>query len=262
MNLTDPITTLLLAAEAFRAAAIEAAVHGGLALAAYGMPRLTHDADFAVAATDVAGGLAALQRVGLRVSVSFDRMRFGGVFITRFALIGGEAVTGLNVVGLVEPRSPRFARRVLERAIAAELRATKVRVVAPEDYILIKSLATRPEDTKDAAGVIRRLRVDGILSLPALEEEARLLASEISDYPVARRSTRSSPTSATCLRRACPGTSAEPKGRALRLPLPPIATWRRPTDDHLSQIQHRQCRSALIRVDPLNPRRKMPTHLL
>ncbi|HUH00633.1 MAG TPA: hypothetical protein VML75_01485 [Kofleriaceae bacterium] len=48
VDLNDPIAVLLAAVEALRAAGLDGAVYGGLALAVYGEPRETRDADLVV----------------------------------------------------------------------------------------------------------------------------------------------------------------------------------------------------------------------
>jgi len=48
------------------------AVYGGLALAAYGEPRETKDADFAVASVNTEIAMNALSRAGLAPSLSFE----------------------------------------------------------------------------------------------------------------------------------------------------------------------------------------------
>jgi len=45
LDLSDPIAVLLAAADALNSAGFEIAAYGGLALAAYGTPRETRDAD-------------------------------------------------------------------------------------------------------------------------------------------------------------------------------------------------------------------------
>lgn len=92
LDLADPTAVALTIFRAFRASRIEAALYGGLALAAYGEPRETRHADFAVV------GVAGPDAIG--------------------ALVG----VGLNPADLVEPRSPRFARAALERAVTGSLR--------------------------------------------------------------------------------------------------------------------------------------------
>jgi len=66
VDLTDPTNARLAVASALEAAGIRAAVYGGLALAAYGEPRETKDADFAVFGTSAREAQAALEVEGGR----------------------------------------------------------------------------------------------------------------------------------------------------------------------------------------------------
>ena len=76
LDLGDPTAVLLAVAEALRQAGVETATYGGLALAAYGEPRETKDADFAVTGLDGEHAAAALRAAGLAVVVAFDRLQF------------------------------------------------------------------------------------------------------------------------------------------------------------------------------------------
>jgi hypothetical protein len=49
IDLNDPVAVLIAASQALERANIKAAAYGGLALAVYGQPRETKDADLAVA---------------------------------------------------------------------------------------------------------------------------------------------------------------------------------------------------------------------
>lgn len=49
LDLNDPIALLLASHDALASAGLTAATYGGLALAAYGVPRETRDADLAIA---------------------------------------------------------------------------------------------------------------------------------------------------------------------------------------------------------------------
>jgi hypothetical protein len=186
IDLNDPITVLIAAAEAFEKAAIPMAVYGGLALAAYGQARETRDADLAVAGTNAATGLAALKSAGLDALLTFDRVRFGGQHrhVSRLTLLGGKD-RSLNTVDLVEPLSSRYAALVLTRAITGTLRDRTVRVVSPEDFVVMKILSTRERDIEDAATVVRALGSD--LDVAAIEREVVLLTSEIHDHPAEDR---------------------------------------------------------------------------
>jgi hypothetical protein len=89
LNLDDPSEVALAAAAAFKGAGIEAALYGGLALAVYGEPRETIDADLAVASVDVQDAHAALASAGIQGVIAFSAVRFGGLSIGRISLVGG-----------------------------------------------------------------------------------------------------------------------------------------------------------------------------
>jgi len=184
LDLNDPTTVLLAVARSLQDAGIRAATYGGLALAAYGEPRETTDADLAVAGVGGTEGLEALRRSGLEVSLSFDRMRFGGNLVTRIAILGGVGGS-LNVADLVEPRSARYATAALGRAITGSLRGESIAVLSPEDFVLFKVLSTRDRDLEDAATVLRSPGVH--LDVSFVKSEGAALALEISDHDVAGR---------------------------------------------------------------------------
>jgi hypothetical protein len=149
LDLDDPTAVALTIFRTFAARRIEAALYGGLALAAYGEPRETRDADFAVVGLSGAAAAEALATIGVVPIVALDRVRFGGLLMSRITLAEGGGRTGLNVLDLVEPRSARFARAALERAVTGSLRATAIRVLSPEDFVLFKLLSTRDRDLED-----------------------------------------------------------------------------------------------------------------
>jgi len=188
LDLEDPIALLLAAADALAAGNVEAVVYGGLALAAYGEPRETKDADLAVVSASGQQGCDALRRAGLDAQVTFDRVQFGGNLVSRVTLLPGGTASGLNTVDLVEPRSPRFARVAIDRAIAGTLRGREIRVVAPEDFIVLKALSTRERDLEDAATVLRSLGAQ--LDVALIDREVAALAAEVADHDVAGRAAR------------------------------------------------------------------------
>jgi len=182
IDLNDPVAVLLAAFQALERAGIEAAAYGGLALAVYGEPRETKDADLAVAGgVSAAQGEAALRAAGFDVMLAFDRMRFGGQLVSRLTLIGGAAGS-LNTADLVEPRSSRYAHEVLARSLTGSLRQEPLRVVSPEDFVVLKILATRERDLEDVVTVVRSLanRID----MKLIERELEALAIEIPDHDV------------------------------------------------------------------------------
>jgi nucleotidyltransferase DUF2204 len=184
IDLNDPVAVLIAASQALERAKIEAAAYGGLALAVYGQPRETKDADLAVAGVRAVDAESALRTAGCNVLIAFEAMRFGGQFVSRLTLFGGDGGS-LNTVDLIEPRSERYSREVLRRAVTGELRARKIRIVSPEDFVVLKILATRERDLEDAASVISSL--SGGLDLKLIEDEVSLLAIEIPDHDIANR---------------------------------------------------------------------------
>ena len=182
IDLSDPVTVLLAATSALKNSQLETAAYGGLALAVYGEARETKDADLAVAGIETSQAEDALRGQGFDVILAFDRMKFGGQFVSRLTLVGQGST---NTVDLVEARSRDYADRVLTRAIVGELRGQTVRVVAPEDFVILKVLATRDRDLEDAASVIRT--VGAALDLKLVIGEIQSLESEIEDHDIADR---------------------------------------------------------------------------
>jgi hypothetical protein len=188
LDLDDPTAIALAIFRALSDRRIEAALYGGLALAAYGEPRETRDADFAVVALSGAAAADALTAVGVRPVVALDRARFGGLLISRITLAEGGGRAGLNVVDLIEPRSARFAAGALERAVTGALRGVPIRVLSPEDFVLFKLLSTRDRDLEDAGTVLRA--ADLPLDRSFIDAEAVRLAAEIPDHDVIGRLAR------------------------------------------------------------------------
>jgi hypothetical protein len=185
VNLDDPTTTTLAVAEVLSRAGVRAAVYGGLALAAYGTPRETKDADFAVVEANADQVAAALVAAGLSASVTFDSVVFGGNTVTRIALLGGDGVSGFNVADLVRPRVPRYARVVLDRSLEGTLREQEVTIVSPEDFIILNVLSTRDRDVEDAHSAVAAL--GGELDAMLIEREIDLLSAELPDHDVRGR---------------------------------------------------------------------------
>jgi hypothetical protein len=182
LDLDDPAAVVLAAVAAFDAAGIEVLVYGGMALAMFGEPRETRDADLAVAGVTAEAGHDALAATGLTTVITFSEIIFGGLTITRLTLVGDGK---LNVVDLISPRSERYAKALMQRPLRGALEGQELRVVAPEDFILLKVLSTRDRDLEDARTIVAALR--GRLDLALLDQEAASLASEILDHDVAGR---------------------------------------------------------------------------
>lgn len=185
MNLNDPIATALRVAEALDRAGKRYALFGGLLLAAYGDPRETRDVDLAVIDVTAATARRALESAGLPSTISFEAVTFGGLSISRVALVGGDQDTGLNVLDLVQARSPRYRAAALERSVTAPLRDRTIHALSADDFVLFKALATRERDVDDAASVLRRS--ESLLDIALIDREVRLLATEIPDWDVRAR---------------------------------------------------------------------------
>jgi hypothetical protein len=185
LDLADPVAVLLAAAEALGNAGFELAAYGGLALAAYGTPRETRDADLAVITASGEEAAAALAAAGIGSLVAFDRVRFGGNRVTRLTLLPDAGAADLNTVDLVAPLSDRYARAVIARAYRGVLRDKPLRIVTPEDFVIMKVLSTRDRDLEDAAAVLTALadRIDGSL----ITDEIAALSREVDDHDVSGR---------------------------------------------------------------------------
>ena len=185
MNLNDPIATALRTAEALAIAGRRYALFGGLLLAAYGEPRETHDVDMAVVDVTADDARIALESAGIRSTISFEAVAFGGLSISRVALIGGDPDTGLNVLDLVRPRSARYRSEAMARSVTAPLRDQTIHALSADDFVIFKALATRDRDADDAASVLKRS--NDLLDLGLIEREVGLLAAEIPDWDVRAR---------------------------------------------------------------------------
>lgn len=185
VDLNDPTTVALLAADALGAAGHDYALYGGLLTAAYGEPRETRDADLAIADVSASDAQAALAARNSRTLIAFEEVKFGGLLVSRLTLLGTTADTGLNTIDLVRPRSARYAALAIHRAVATTLRGRPVRVLGLEDFILFKVLSTRDLDLEDARAALRRSRA--ALDAPVIEGEIALLATDLPDVDVQGR---------------------------------------------------------------------------
>lgn len=182
LDLHDPVAVTLAAAKAFERAGLEGLVYGGIALAMFGEPRETRDADLAVASVSAESAQAALLSLGVTVVIAFEGIRFGGLTISRLSLLGGGK---LNTVDLVMPLSERYAAKLMPRALLGKLEGQALRVVSPEDFILMKVLSTRERDLEDARTVLASLGAR--LGQETITAEIELLSNEIPDHDVRGR---------------------------------------------------------------------------
>jgi hypothetical protein len=185
IDLDDPIALMLFAAAALERSGAEIAAYGGLALGMYGEPRETRDADFAATGVDLERVRLSLANLGVEVVIAFSGVRFGGCDVSRLSLVGGSQV---NTVDVVVPRSPRFAANVLRRAVTGSLRGREIRAISPEDFVILKVLATRERDLEDARSVIETQRTRLVSAL--IQTEIQQLIEEIPDHDIRGRFAR------------------------------------------------------------------------
>jgi len=155
--LTDlPVQHLLLeAVRAIESVGIQYAIMGGVAARAWGLPRPTYDADIAVLVDGpaLAGLLEALDDAGFDVPAEhrgglLDTIgTFHKAKVTQFA-DGHVWSTDLFLV-----EGP-FLRSALDRARVARIGGRDVRVMAPEDIILLKLIAARRKDLADIEEIL------------------------------------------------------------------------------------------------------------
>lgn len=185
VDLNDPTTVALLAADAFEVVGYHYALYGGLLTAAYGEPRETRDADLAIVDVSAPHAQQALAARSVRTLIAFEGVRFGGLMVSRLTLLGTTSDTGLNTVDLVRPRSARYAALAVRRAVVSTLRGRQVRVLTLEDFILFKVLSTRDRDLEDARAALRRS--GAALDANIVDSEIVLLAAELVDVDVRGR---------------------------------------------------------------------------
>lgn len=182
IDLDDPIALMLVASAALERSGVECAAYGGLALGMYGEARETRDADFAITGADLERARLTIVDLGVDVMIAFRNLRFGGCDVSRLSLVGGGQA---NTIDLVTPRSARYAGNVLRRAVTGSLRGRQIRATSPEDFVILKVLATRDRDLEDARSVIERqgARLDHALIRMEIEQ----LSAEIPDHEIEQR---------------------------------------------------------------------------
>ena len=185
MNFDDPIATALKAAQLLERADVSYGLYGGLAVAAWGVPRETKDADIAVVSASASHLVDLLRNDGINATATFDRVRFGGLIISRGTLLAAGEHTGLNTIDLVEPASARYAALAVSRVLRAPLRDEEISLLAPEDVVIFKVLSTREKDLEDATSILNALGTD--LDVDTIEREIERLIPEIGWHDVRDR---------------------------------------------------------------------------
>lgn len=174
------------AIKALESAEIPHALMGGIASAALGRHRWTHDIDFFVRPEDARPALRALEQAGFRTEETDQAWLYKGFKGDILVDIIFSAKGGI-----------RFDPEVEQHVRVAEFRGRRLRVVSPEDLVVMKAIAHEehtPRHWHDALGllagedfdweyVVRRARY-GRRRVLALLVYAQANGVEIPDEPI------------------------------------------------------------------------------
>lgn len=150
-QLRNPIDAAARLQRVFQAAGIDSMVVGGLAVAVWGEPRATRDADLKVQLTrdDASRLLECLPPHLYELSPDSSELlrRFGFLFIKD---------TGGVRIDLLLTDTAFDVEAIARRRKVEPLGSEAFDVCAPEDLIIYKMISTRARDHADVPGVIRR----------------------------------------------------------------------------------------------------------
>lgn len=143
-HLRETIADLMRWIEAER---LEATVIGGVAAGLQGQPRLTEDVDAVVVDADADTLLTSGKHHGFEPRVA-DALEFSRR--TRVLLMRHRSGVDVDLSLGALP----FEREMVERTQTIDTGGLQIRVATPEDLIIMKALARRPQDIADIAGII------------------------------------------------------------------------------------------------------------
>lgn len=134
---------------------IPTAVIGGLAVAIWGEPRLTRDADLKVLLNrDQAERLVDLLRGGYRF-LTAQKLKDPVLILKKMGFLFVQDVLGSRI-DLLLAETP-FDEKVIQRARRIEPRPRLPLVICTaEDLIIYKMISTRPRDREDVKGIVYR----------------------------------------------------------------------------------------------------------
>jgi nucleotidyltransferase AbiEii toxin of type IV toxin-antitoxin system len=123
---------------------------GGIANAVWGEPRATIDIDVTVSVEnpDLSTAIADLERLFKAAVPDPD------AFVRRTRVLPLDTVDGIRVDVIFALLS--FERQAIQRAADVMFGSRAVRVVTPEDLLLMKIISDRPRDLADAEALTRR----------------------------------------------------------------------------------------------------------
>lgn len=160
---------------------LEATVIGGVAAGLQGQPRLTEDVDAVVYDGDAETLLASGKRHGFEARID-DAVEFSRR--TRVLLLQHRSGVDVDISLGALP----FEKEVVERAQMFDAGGLRISVATPEDLIIMKAVARRPQDIADIAGIIEvqpdldieRIRrwvreFSAILEMPEIHDDLEML---------------------------------------------------------------------------------------
>ena len=126
---------------------LRAAVIGGVAAGLQGRPRLTKDVDAVVFTDDASALIESAKSYGFTTRVD-DALDFSRR--TRVLLLQHRSGVDVDISLGGLP----FEAEVVDRAELMDIGGLAIRIATPEDLIIMKALARRPEDIADIGGII------------------------------------------------------------------------------------------------------------
>jgi predicted nucleotidyltransferase len=144
--------TVAAAASALDEAGLAYALMGGLASSVYGRPRATDDIDFLVKPTEAKQALEALDEAG------FETEETNPSWIYKATLDGLTVDLMFGIYGGIY-----LDDEMLVRATIQEVRTARIRVLAPEDIVVIKAVShddASPRHWYDALAILADSQID------------------------------------------------------------------------------------------------------
>jgi hypothetical protein len=165
--------------QVLEALSVEYAIVGGIANAVWGEPRATVDVDVTVAVEDE--GLAATVPA---IAEHFRRpIPDPLAFVEQTRVLPLDTADGVRV-DVIFALLP-FELDAIHRARIVTIARRRVRVVTPEDLILMKIISERSRDIADAEAIVRR-RI-GELDRSYIEPRIRELATALENEEIVAR---------------------------------------------------------------------------
>ena len=160
---------------------------GGIASALHGRPRWTHDVDLFVRPEDAGRALEALAEVGFATQRTDDFWLFKGI---KEGVLVDVIFRSTGDIYLDD--------EMLARSSVEEFKGLRLRVVAPEDLVVIKAVVhdeKTPRHWFDALGIIARTELDWAYLLRRARHAryrvtSLLLYAQSNDLPVAPEAVR------------------------------------------------------------------------